>query len=119
MFLEDYHKFDSILDPKNILIRYSWDQDEYGKIAVEQAKQVLAQTEILVIIGYSFPFFNREIDAEILKSYNPSDLNRIYIQDTKERIPIIRTRLKSYIDVKDEMIVHWDDLGAFCIPFEY
>jgi len=36
-------------------------------------------TEILVIIGYSFPYFNREVDRKIIR--NMTNLKKIYIQD--------------------------------------
>lgn len=36
-------------------------------------------TEILVIIGYSFPYFNREVDRKIIR--NMTNLKKVYIQD--------------------------------------
>lgn len=42
-------------------------------------QKAIQDTEVLVVIGYIFPFFNREIDREILK-YMPN-LKKIYIQD--------------------------------------
>ena len=39
----------------------------------------ILDTRVLVIIGYTFPFFNREIDREIF--LNMPNLEQIYIQD--------------------------------------
>ena len=45
-----------------------------------QVKKV-RETEILVIIGYSIPFFNRAIDRRIIQEI-ASTVKRVYIQDT-------------------------------------
>ena len=45
----------------------------------EKALQIAQSTEYLVIIGYSFPVFNREMDLRLLKSM--TSLKKIYIQD--------------------------------------
>jgi len=50
-------------------ITYSWEKLKYGKIAIGRARTIMESTEILVIIGYSFPFFNREADRYILKPF--------------------------------------------------
>lgn len=45
------------------LINYSWDEN-ISKL--KEAKRIFEETDILIIIGYSFPSFNREIDAQLL-----------------------------------------------------
>ena len=45
----------------------------------ERVNAIMEETKALVIIGYTFPFFNREIDRKILQAMKP-DTN-IYIQD--------------------------------------
>jgi len=50
-------------------ITYSWEKLKYGKIAIGRARTIMESTEILVIIGYSFPFFNREADRYILEPF--------------------------------------------------
>jgi len=42
-------------------------------------KEKSEDTEILVIIGYSFPYFNREVDRRIIR--NMANLKKVYIQD--------------------------------------
>lgn len=59
-------------------LNFAWDYDSdefYDKIA-EKVKG----TEVLVIIGYSIPFFNRVIDRKMIYSMAPT-INQIYIQD--------------------------------------
>jgi hypothetical protein len=45
----------------------------------EEINEKVKDTEVLVIIGYSFPFFNRGVDRKIIKSMEK--LKKIYIQD--------------------------------------
>lgn len=63
-------------DLKNIL-SFAWDEtdeDYWNKIHERSI-----DTEILVIIGYSFPYFNRNIDRKIIQ--NMKSLKKVYIQD--------------------------------------
>ena len=62
-------------------ISYSWEEDNNNNNALSHAKDIMAKTDILVVIGYSFPYFNREIDRQLLSSDNSKQLSKIYIQD--------------------------------------
>lgn len=57
---------------------FAWEKYEFDK-----RRQILydkiADAQVLVVIGYSFPFFNRETDREIFSKMEK--LERIYIQD--------------------------------------
>ena len=51
--------------------------------AWKAAESIMADTEILVIIGYSFPFFNKKYDDRLLQSFfSKSKPGKIYLQDT-------------------------------------
>jgi hypothetical protein len=77
-------------------LSFAWEDESYKssyqKTILELIKEEISVTEILVIIGYSFPYFNRKIDRELIRSMR---LKKIYIQD-KNPDPIIDT-LKSII----------------------
>lgn len=61
--------------PKNeSTLHFAWEGD---KTIVEDVQNSIRLTDTLIILGYSFPFFNREIDKEILKNLN---LSKVYIQ---------------------------------------
>jgi hypothetical protein len=47
---------------------------------IELAEKAIKDTEVLVIIGYSIPFFNREVDRYLMKAM--STLEKVYIQDS-------------------------------------
>jgi hypothetical protein len=58
-------------------LAFAWDSNfDYDNKVVEK----INQTEILVIVGYSFPFFNRVIDRKIIQSMSPT-LKHVYVQD--------------------------------------
>lgn len=59
-----------------ININFAWYNDLKDKIA-----ELHNQTEVLVVIGYSFPFFNRDVDRRIIRAM--SNLKTIYIQDVE------------------------------------
>jgi hypothetical protein len=60
----------------------------------EQLEAVLAKTTHLVVIGYSFPVFNRKIDRQILAN---TMLDKVYIQDLPSALPGIENRVKALL----------------------
>lgn len=79
MFLLDLYK--TISQPtKKLNTRLSFAFDDTTDDAMfEKIDNVVFGTNVLVIIGYTFPFFNREIDRRILSKLKP--YAKIYIQD--------------------------------------
>ncbi|MEJ7684834.1 MAG: hypothetical protein WKG06_44710 [Segetibacter sp.] len=73
----------------DLVFNYSWENaDEFGNNLYgsineikQKAKYIMPETELLVIIGYSFPYFNKHIDKELFESF--TKLKKIYIQDYK------------------------------------
>ena len=59
-------------------LMFAWENDAFEKYKEHLFGNIL-DTRVLVIIGYTFPFFNREIDREIF--LNMPNLEQIYIQD--------------------------------------
>lgn len=79
---KNWRHFDDSINP---LISFAWENKEHGKYEfqknkIEQAKKAFKGCSILVIIGYSFPFFNRKIDNELMEVLRPT-LRKIYFQD--------------------------------------
>ncbi len=71
---------------------FAWESDpnyhskyQGHTLNLEAADKIAAETEILVVIGYSFPVFNREIDNRLIGKM--AKLTKVYIQDANpERI---------------------------------
>lgn len=77
-------------------ISFAWEDYAYGKYIVNKAIEFSKQTEILIVIGYSFPFFNRLVDRDIINSMK--NLEKVYFQAPdadviKERFLAIRDNI--------------------------
>ena len=66
----------------------------------EQIKPFVNDAEVIIIIGYTYPFFNREIDRWIVQEM--PNLKKIYIQDPNAEN--IQTNLLSVIQEKEKLI---------------
>jgi hypothetical protein len=106
--------------------RYSFEEESnkgYANIenhkikCVESAKEIFSKTKDLVIIGYSFPPFNRKVDAELLNSL-PYESN-IYIQDIyPEMVQTIKDCFPSL--KRNKIEIHFvENLSQFHIPSTY
>jgi len=65
-------------EPIECELKFAWESKNYNTLfnAIESE---LSKITVLVIIGYSFPFFNREVDRMLFKLMG--NLQKIYIQD--------------------------------------
>ena len=76
---KNYICFRGVLDEHIFIfdnyIKYSWEHsnDDFSN----KVHSVLSETEILVIIGYSFPAFNRRIDQNMFDSLVPDKIKKI------------------------------------------
>jgi hypothetical protein len=62
-------------------LSFAWENwDESSEEFLKKTESAVAKSEALVIIGYSFPFFNRPIDKRMINAMDNS-LEKIYIQD--------------------------------------
>lgn len=74
-------------------LNFAWETEIENNDFLEAIAIAVDPTEVLIIIGYSFPFFNRRIDSFVFSKMK--NLKRIYIQDldtesVKEKILEIR-----------------------------
>lgn len=90
-----------------------------GKANVDLKKLIRYQTQrtdVLVVIGYSFPFFNRITDREILSNLLSNQNLVIYIQNPNFDIPFFRTQFEISGSIRIE---HVEDCNNFFIPFQF
>lgn len=57
---------------------FAWEREEFNKRS-KGLFQKIKDTEVLVVIGYTFPRFNQDTDKEIFE--NMPNLHKVYIQD--------------------------------------
>lgn len=96
-------------------VSFAWEDWEPGQNIIEKVLHATSQTEILVIIGYSFPFFNRDVDRKIINSMNY--LSRVYFQgpdpnEMKERFLAIRE------NIPENALILRRDTDQFLLPNE-
>ncbi len=96
-----YSNFLSGQENMQPIMSFAWEKDEVSIKAVSLAKRIMTKTETLVIIGYSFPNFNRSIDKQLLQLL-PLDC-KVYYQDHKDRIEGLIQRLNGLLRRKHNM----------------
>lgn len=92
-------------------LSFAWEKADMN--IVDYAIKETNDTEILVYIGYSMPYFNREIDRKIIKEMK--NLKKVYFQSPeaealKDRFSTIRNDIKELVSV--------NDLKQFYLPAE-
>jgi hypothetical protein len=93
-------------------IRFAWDPQQ--KEVLRKAKDLLRNAKYVIICGYSFPEYNREIDKELIQSMTIGLNKRIIVQDTLANIEMVVSRIKS---IKPNISIDkYTDLNQFFIP---
>ena len=95
------------------LLSFAWEKGSVNTDGLNFALERVKQTATLVVIGYSFPFFNREIDRKIFAAM--SSLKKVYIQDT--RATELTDKLKGITSSNLE-VVPIMDIEEFFLPPE-
>ena len=106
------------IDPSrknNTNLSFAFDSNKPSDILFYRTDEIVAATDVLVIIGYTFPFFNREIDRRILNKLKPNV--KIYIQDKNPNR--IKQNFKAVKNsISDEQIELKEDTDQFFLPPE-
>lgn len=98
-------------------LSFAWEDtsDNY----IDTISKCITKTDILVVIGYSFPFFNRKIDQQLLE--NMPALKSIYIQDPYNA-ESIQERIESILEEDRVNTIKFKQVkmtDQFYIPFEF
>src|SRR5690606_30848765 len=94
-------------------IKYGWELQSEEKV---QVKKLMSNTNILVIIGYSFPAFNRQIDQELIKAFEKgSEYKRVIYQDPNANEDTVKSLFHPSTDVHLEK----KNINQFYIPHEF
>lgn len=97
-------------------ISFAWESGSKQDYLLNTAHKMIDGTTIIIIIGYSFPFFNRNIDNAIFSKIKESNtLKKIYFQDPNLNGEFLRAQF----DLKEDIeIEHVSKVDSFYIPFE-
>jgi len=108
------------------LFNYNWEyQKEFDaelypgyKSRLEYASNIMRETDIVVVIGYSFPIFNRELDSELM-SLLKNKCRKIYVQDCKPA-PIVNKLLGINPNfVSEDEFKRTGGTGIPVVPIDY
>jgi hypothetical protein len=98
-------------------LMFAWEEEPLSAATREFAKSMVRLTEILVVIGYSFPNFNRDIDKMLFTSM--PNLKKVIVQSASTKsVDAICQKIKALYpnSYTIESYVETDD---FFIPFEF
>ncbi len=98
------------------LMRFAWEGNQQHRRAFASVLNRLLEVKALVIIGYSFPFFNREFDRQILHWLG--SLERIYIQAPDGAAQDIGRTIKASGISKEVQIEYYTNTDKFLLPRE-
>ncbi len=93
-------------------IACAWDSHQFQKDAIEISNQIIKNTESLIIIGYSFPDFNWEVDKIIFEGNN---IEEIFIQVPNVDYVEIKDKLQKLVG-KEINVQHYSNLRDFYLP---
>lgn len=77
-----------------VSISFAWESSELQESRINLAKKMFYETFELIIIGYSFPYFNRAIDKELFSNFN--NLESIKVQCPTESFASISTAISEF-----------------------
>ena len=99
-------------------LSFAWEQVEENEKMMKAINNTVQDAVALVVIGYSFPFFNRNIDREIFGYMDR--LETIYIQDpfAEEIKQNIQNVLSDIQKVQRIAIITKTNCGQFFLPPE-
>ena len=96
-------------------INYAWEQNPIANKTREEAQKIFSETDILIIIGYSFPNFNKEIDKELFKKLHGRK-TKLFYQDPNASISFI----EQLVDTSEcEVILEKDKFDNFILPYDF
>lgn len=110
--LDNYNQFRNSKPNYNDCIKYAWESDSKS---LNKAKEIMGETDILVIVGYSFPSFNRKIDTELIREFESNSYTKIIYQDPLSNQDIINSIFENPQDVQIEK----NNTNQFYIPHEF
>ncbi|TGN14003.1 hypothetical protein [Leptospira ilyithenensis] len=97
--LEIYYKFSHSQPSIKQLFFFAWEKVPMAQQGIEIAKTISKKAKELIVIGYSFPDYNKDMDVEILKEM--TSLESIYLQVRDDKIEHVRTAMESiFPDIK-------------------
>jgi len=97
-------------------MRFSWEDSKNSIAAINLAKAKIEKSEVIVVIGYSFPYFNRKTDREIFSKIIHRPEVKVYLQCAKYDIDSVLNRFAGILP--NHVIQPYSETDQFLIPNE-
>ena len=98
-------------------IHFAWERDSL----TPKAAAIAEQTQILVVIGYSFPYFNRSVDSMLLERMASSGLERVHLQ-VGDAFAAVRARIAQRLGNRPDLVDKISEVPGtdeFFVPNEF
>lgn len=95
-------------------LAFAWEESSLSNVAQSVAQKHIGSSDVVVVIGYSFPNFNRQVDRKIFQDFEGS---KIYIQD-----PYADDIIQKLDGIKKDLKGKAEPVksgGAFTLPNEF
>lgn len=99
------------------LLTFAWEAEDIVNQTRQLAKQILQETTILIIIGYSFPVINRIVDRSIFESI--PKLKNIYFQAPEDEMDELFDKLDAINPGLKSLATPVKNLSTFHVPNEF
>lgn len=94
-------------------VSFAWEGSNNKEKMMNSLSATIVDTEQVVVIGYSFPYFNREMDRAILRGM--PRLETVYIQD--KNIPAVKQAVEAVLPVDKEVkVIPIENCNQFFLP---
>ncbi|MEO5569374.1 MAG: hypothetical protein ABIS37_00465 [Bacteroidia bacterium] len=98
------------------LIQFAWEETETAKQSMKVAQDYLSKADAIVIIGYSFPIFNKEKDNELFDALKKNRKRpTIYIQDPNAEKILLKLKA-NFIEIKKRVEYEYGDGPIILVP---
>lgn len=85
LYQEHDQREQGMLRAMNRTFQFAWEKESIAQLGRSYATEAMKAAEVLIVIGYSFPAFNRAVDHELIKAFLPDHQmkarKRIHIQN--------------------------------------
>lgn len=100
-------------------INYAWEnkENDIAENARNQANNVIKNSDITVIIGYSFPSFNRSVDKEILGQIKES--STVFYQDPNASTSFLERMIPNWKDKNIKLEIENKNMEYFILPDDF
>lgn len=99
-------------------LSFAWEPErENSNNIIEISKKHIVDADILVVIGYSFPFFNRSIDRQLLGVEGMPSLKKIYFQAPNAN-EVIESFSSIRNDIPESNMIPRFGCKQFFLPYE-